>query len=85
MERRIERALVDLEDVARDLLDALGDAPAVHCLEGQCLEDEHVERPLQDVGVVRRHAFSCRVSTGEWDRSCRNVKRSREREPGTGN
>src|SRR3954470_23239721 len=43
LEDRIERALVDVERVARELLDALADSPAVHRLEGQGLEHEHLE------------------------------------------
>ena len=41
---------VDLEDVARDLLDAPRDAEAVHRLEAERLEDQHVQRALNDVG-----------------------------------
>src|SRR4051812_31191049 len=67
MQCGVERSLVDLQDVARDLLNALRDAPTVHGLEREGLEDEHVERPLQDVGVVGRHPrLSCRASTGGW-------------------
>src|SRR5689334_5982629 len=40
MEGGVEGALVDLEHVARDLLDALSHAPSVHRLEGERLEDE---------------------------------------------
>ena len=44
LEHRVERALVDVKRVARELLDALTDAPAVHRLQGQGLEHEHLER-----------------------------------------
>src|SRR5262245_39652757 len=40
MERRIERALAHVERVARDLLEALRDRPAVLGLERQGLEDQ---------------------------------------------
>src|SRR5215210_4140360 len=46
---------VDLEHSARDLFDAAGDAEAVHGLKTEGLEDEHVERALDDVGVELFH------------------------------
>src|SRR5438270_2497491 len=55
VERRIERALIDLQHVARDLLDPLRDAPAVHRLERERLENQHVERALQDVVRLDGH------------------------------
>jgi hypothetical protein len=39
MQGGIERALLDLKDVAGDLLDALGDGPAVLWVGGDDLED----------------------------------------------
>ena len=48
IERGIERALLDLQDVARDLLDALGDAPAVHRFERESFQDQQIERALQN-------------------------------------
>ena len=50
MERRVERALVDLQDVLGDLLDALRDRPAVQRVGLQRPEDEQVERARQKVG-----------------------------------
>src|SRR5690606_7227574 len=52
---------VDLEDVARDLLDAPRDAETVHRLEAQRLEYEHVQGTLDDVGCGFGHAM------GKWD------------------
>ena len=49
VERGIERALPELQHALGPLLDPLGDAPAVHRLELQRLEHEHVERALQDI------------------------------------
>jgi hypothetical protein len=49
MQRWVERALVDLQHVARDLLNALRDSPAMHGLERERLEDQHVQRALEDV------------------------------------
>ncbi len=49
MERGVERALLDLKHVPGDCLDALGDRPAVSRLGGDGLEDQHVERALNEV------------------------------------
>ena len=51
LQGRQERPGVDLEHAAGDLLDAPSDAEAVHRLEAERLEDEHVERALDDVGT----------------------------------
>src|SRR4051794_41428661 len=58
VERGIERALLHLEDIAGDLPDAQGDAVAVDRTEGDDLEDKHVERALEQIGLVflRWHA-----------------------------
>ena len=50
VERRIERPLLDLQYVVRDLNDALGDGPAVHRFERKRLQDEEVESALQQIG-----------------------------------
>ena len=61
MERRVERALIDLQDVLRDLLDALRDRPAVQRVGLQRPEDEQVERARQKVGNgVSSHGVGCR-------------------------
>ena len=44
LERGIERSLVDLEHAVGGLLDALGDAPAVHGPERERAEEEEVDR-----------------------------------------
>ena len=49
MEGGVEGALLDLEDFAGDLLDALGDSPTVLGLEGDGFEDEEVESALDEV------------------------------------
>jgi hypothetical protein len=51
VERGVKRPLVHLEDVAGPLADALGDAPAVQRAERHRLEDEQVERALEQVGA----------------------------------
>ena len=47
MKRGVEGALLDLEDIAGDLLDALGDGPAVQRFEDKGLKDEKVESALR--------------------------------------
>jgi hypothetical protein len=49
MERGIERSLVHLQDVARQLLDALRNRPAMLRLEQERLQDEEIERALDEV------------------------------------
>src|SRR4029079_11442317 len=48
----IERALIDVESSVRDLLDAESDAPSVHGLEGERLEDEEVDTAAECVGLL---------------------------------
>src|SRR5262249_44720223 len=50
IERRIERALLDGERVAGDLLDAEQDAVAVQRPERGRLQDEQIERPAEQRG-----------------------------------
>src|SRR5437016_2314081 len=59
LERWIERPRIDRQDTLGDLSDAVGDPPAVHRRERQCLEHEHVERALDDVAaaILWRHGF----------------------------
>ena len=47
----VERALIDLELVARDLLDALADAPAMHGVEGERFEHQEVDGASEGVGL----------------------------------
>src|SRR5262249_30646244 len=51
-----ERPGIDFENTLADLLDALRHAEAVHWLQAQTLQDEHVEGALDDVGG--RHSES---------------------------
>jgi len=50
--RRIQRALLNLQTIFRNLLDAQQNAVAVQWAEGNGLEDQHVERTLQNVQLV---------------------------------
>jgi hypothetical protein len=49
VQRRIERSLLDREHVAGELQDALRDAPSVKRLARERLEDQQVERALEQV------------------------------------
>src|SRR5688572_32216468 len=51
VERGIERPLVDLEDVVGELAHELRDSPSVQGTEAQCLEDEEIERALEQIGA----------------------------------
>jgi hypothetical protein len=51
VERGVERALLDQQRAARDLLDAQQHAVAVQGAERDGLEDEHVERAGQQVSA----------------------------------
>ena len=48
VQRRIQRALVDLHDLAGDLLEPSRDGVAMRGLERQDLQDQHVERALRN-------------------------------------
>jgi len=49
VQSRIERALLYLEHFAGDLLNALGDGPAVHGFRQEGFEDEEIERTLDEI------------------------------------
>ena len=64
VERRIQRAVADLEDIARDLAQALADGPAVLRLERQDLQNQQVKRALDEVGwSAHVGSLGYRVST----------------------
>jgi hypothetical protein len=50
VQRRIQRSLVHLQHVFGDLLDPVGDRPAVQRLPLQRAEDQQVERSGQEIG-----------------------------------
>src|SRR6476469_7240888 len=60
LEGGIERALVDLEHAARRLLDALGDAPAVHRRERERAQNEEVDRAAERLAGRFTHRWSSR-------------------------
>jgi hypothetical protein len=57
-ERRIERALLDLQHVAADVLQPLGDPVPMLVLDDQRLEDQQAERALQHATSIARHTCS---------------------------
>src|SRR4249920_2838863 len=66
MQRRIERSLLHAQRILRDLLDAIGDGPAVLRLERERLEDQEIERSLRQIDLRRLgHSASPSASTGE--------------------
>src|SRR5262249_22205096 len=67
MQRRIQRALLDTQQVIGDLLNALCDRPAVHGLHRERSHDEKVEGPLQDVRLVAHLSVQplLQISLGE--------------------
>src|SRR5687768_12102401 len=50
-QRRVDGALAYLQRILRELLDAVGESPSVHRRQRECLEDEQVERALQDLFI----------------------------------
>nr|WP_237050905.1 hypothetical protein [Luteitalea pratensis] len=56
VERGIERALLDPQQVIGNLLDALRDCPAMQGFEGDRSHDQQVESALQDVRLVAHSA-----------------------------
>ncbi len=49
VQSRIERALLHLQHFAGDLLDALGDSPAVAALNGEGLKNQEIESSLYEI------------------------------------
>jgi hypothetical protein len=47
VERRIQRSMLQAEDVVGRALDVLGDLVPVRRTEQQCAEDQHIQRALQ--------------------------------------
>jgi hypothetical protein len=62
MQGGIERALVDLEEILGDLLQALRDSIAVTRAEGHDLENEHVESAAKEFELRVAHRIP-RIST----------------------
>src|SRR6266852_6390145 len=59
LERRVERAVLDLENVLRGLLDELGDAVAMHRPPAKRAQDEQVQGSLQEIEPFVGREFGC--------------------------
>lgn len=71
LQRGVQRTLVHFELPLRHLLNAQPNAPTMHWLEIECLEDEQVDAAPQGVWfecVARRHGFALLFS--EWEGVC---------------
>src|SRR5439155_13832819 len=55
VQRRIQRALLHLKNVARNLLNALGDGPAVLGFERQRFQNEEIQCALRQVNAFVHH------------------------------
>ena len=53
LQRGIERAFLDLQQVVGDLLDVLDQRIAVHRLQPERVEDHHFERAGEEVAALR--------------------------------
>lgn len=56
MQRRVQRALIHLEDAARDATNALRDTPSVQWAQREGLKNQEVQRALEKVGFWLGHA-----------------------------
>src|SRR2546430_17262193 len=61
MQRRVQRALWDLKRFARNLVDALGNAPAVHRRERERFENQEDERALRQGAAGGGYQFPFRL------------------------
>jgi hypothetical protein len=52
IQRWVERPLVDVEYIARELSDPFRDAPTMQRLELKGLEDQEIQRPLEKISPV---------------------------------
>ena len=86
LERRIQRALLDREHVARHGLDPLGQPPPVHRLQRERAQHEELERALQNVGAVCAHSdslFIFKRNCGAASSDCQDKSDTRPQEPAT--
>src|SRR5262249_1654773 len=77
MQGRIERPLADGQDVTRERLDALGNAPTVQRLASECFENQQIERALEQVkrlGQVDTSIIGNNTSTIDKKSSVRYVR-----------
>src|SRR5580704_16532162 len=57
---RVKRTIADAQHVARNLFQTLTDGPSTQGFEPEYFEDQHVQRPLEQVGRLT-HAVSSRL------------------------
>jgi hypothetical protein len=55
MKGGIQRTLLDLQDFAGYLMDSFGNGPAVVGAEGECSEDQEVQRALREIDTLVSH------------------------------
>ena len=60
MQRWVERTVADAQHIAGNLLQALTDGPSIQGLQRQYFEDQHVQRPLDQIGRLA-HKVSSRL------------------------
>src|SRR4029450_12333572 len=65
LQRRVQRSLLDLEDVTGKLTDSLRDRPAVERFERDGLEDQEIDGALNEIGglphdYLQEYGASCR-------------------------
>ena len=78
VQRRIERALRHLHDVARDQLQALRDRVAVNGTGGDDVKDQQVERALGEIGSLR-HCYTSGFYL--YRTTCRSARRPASGQP----
>jgi hypothetical protein len=54
MQRREQRASLDVKDTAGDLADPFGDAHAVQRFEGERAKNQQIERAFEEIGFLTR-------------------------------
>src|SRR5262245_11422578 len=79
VQRRIQRSLIDLQRVFRDLLDPLGDRPSVLRIESYGVVGQEVERPLrQRQTLVRWRRIGHSALPFGFDKSLRDLMSKRK-------
>src|ERR1700730_18452513 len=66
MQGGVERPLSDLERVARDLSNVIADSPAMHGFQRKRLENQQIQRALDDIGRFRQLRSSPVEAKGEY-------------------
>src|SRR5215469_12055982 len=72
MQGRIKRPLLYLKNIARHLLNALGNGPAVLRTKRERAQDQEVESTLRKVDPLHWHVFPFRFYKEQYSSSCRS-------------